>query len=184
MLGELDAVHRFAFHLTLSRDEAEDLVQETYLRAFRGRQTFQPRENGARPWLFRILHNEHRSRLARRAREPLADESFEEQAAAPAEAPPAAIDWEQVDERLKAAVQTLPARLRVVLLLWAVDGLKYKEIADVVEVPIGTVMSRLHRARQTLLEQVADVAREWRLVPAHQPDKAPPSGAYNASEHG
>jgi RNA polymerase sigma-70 factor (ECF subfamily) len=160
----LDALHRFAFHLTLSRDEADDLVQETYLRAFRGRETFHPHEHGARPWLFKILHNEHRSRRMRAGRAPQADDGLDGHAAAAPDFRTAELDWDEVDERLKAAVEDLPEHLRLVLLLWAVDGMKYKEIAEVAGVPIGTVMSRLYRARASMCEQVADLGRELRLV--------------------
>ncbi len=78
---------------------------------------------------------------------------------------PDVIDWEQVDDRLKKAVAELPAAHRSVVLLWAVEGLTYKQIADVTDVPIGTVMSRLYRARQTLAEQVMSLAIERRLAP-------------------
>ncbi len=64
------------------------------------------------------------------------------------------IDWEQVDERLKNAVDGLPPAYRAVLLMWAVEGLKYREIARIIDAPVGTVMSRLHRARQAILEQI------------------------------
>lgn len=187
MLGELDAVHRLAFHLTLSREEAEDLVQEAYLRAFKSRETFRPGEpGGARPWLFKILHNVHRSRLERRPREPRAEDDLDARPAGPPDVPPAAIDWEQVDDRLKGAIEALPANLRAVLLLWAVEGLKYREIADVVGAPLGTVMSRLFRARQMLAGSVADLARERRLIPvAREADTNDPAdGHAAASEHG
>ncbi|MEO0587556.1 MAG: sigma-70 family RNA polymerase sigma factor, partial [Planctomycetota bacterium] len=72
----------------------------------------------------------------------------------------ASLDWEQVDDRLKAAVQELPDHYREVLLLWAVEGLKYREIADVLGVALGTVMSRLYRARAILTEKLADLAQE------------------------
>lgn len=187
MLGELDAVHRLAFHLTLSREEAEDLVQEAYLRAFKSRETFRPGEpGGARPWLFKILHNLHRSRLERRLREPRADDDLDARPAGPPDVPPAAIDWEQVDDRLKGAIEALPPNLRAVLLLWAVEGLKYREIADVVGAPLGTVMSRLFRARQMLAGGVADLAQERRLIPAAREagTNDPADGHAAASEHG
>ena len=72
VLEELDSVYRLAHHLARSRDEAEDLVQETYLRAFKSRSTFRTTEHGVRPWLFKILHNTYKTRLERRQREPTA----------------------------------------------------------------------------------------------------------------
>ena len=83
---------------------------------------------------------------------------------APDEAAPAwnlaSLDWEQVDERLKAAIERLRPEYRTVLLLWGVEGLKYRQIAEIQDIPIGTVMSRLHRARSILTSQLADLAEE------------------------
>jgi RNA polymerase sigma-70 factor (ECF subfamily) len=81
------------------------------------------------------------------------------------------LDWEQVDERLKRAIHDLPLAYRTVFLLASIEGLKYREIAEVLEMPIGTVMSRLFRARTTLLEALTDLAGELRLH-----DKTPGSG--------
>jgi len=157
VLEELNSVYRLAFHLARSRDEAEDLVQETYLRALKSRSTFRATDHGARPWLFKILHNTYKTRLERRGREPAAAsdsiDGFPDRQAPPGVALDA-IDWEQVDERLKNAVDALPPAYRVVLLMWAVEGLKYREIARIIDAPVGTVMSRLHRARQAIIEQI------------------------------
>src|SRR5438309_472626 len=95
-----------AHHLTRNPNEAEDLVQETYLRAFRSRETFKLTEFGPRPWLFKILHNVYRTRLSRGAREAPGAEDLEDRAAAP-EPVLADLDWEQVDERLKKAIDSL-----------------------------------------------------------------------------
>ncbi|HWE96923.1 MAG TPA: sigma-70 family RNA polymerase sigma factor [Tepidisphaeraceae bacterium] len=165
VLRELDSVYRLAHHLTHSAEESDDLVQETYLRALRFRASFQPGERGPRPWLFKILHNVHKDRIGKRQRESGTTDIADNDAAAPPAAPPSAIDWEQVDERLKRAVDSLPPAHRSVLLMWAVEGLKYKEIAEIVEAPIGTVMSRLFRARQSLLDQVGELGAELRLTP-------------------
>ena len=165
MLQELDAVHRLAYHLAGSANEADDLVQETYLRAFKSRNTFQLTEHGPRPWLFKILHNVYRTRLGKRGREATAaGDDLADQVAAPPDPPPVDLDWEQADERLKRAVDALAPSYRTVLLLWAVEGFKYREIAEITEVAIGTVMSRLFRARQVLTEQMADLAAERRLT--------------------
>jgi RNA polymerase sigma-70 factor (ECF subfamily) len=157
VLEELDSVYRLACHLARSRDEAEDLVQETYLRALKSRSTFRTTDHGARPWLFTILHNTYKTRVTRRQREPAVTsdviDDFPDQPA-PSNISLEGIDWEQVDERLKRAVDALPPAYRSVLLMWAVDGLKYREIARIIDAPVGTVMSRLHRARQSILEQL------------------------------
>ncbi|MDB5357224.1 MAG: polymerase, sigma-24 subunit, subfamily protein [Phycisphaerales bacterium] len=164
VLRELDAVHRLAHHLARSAEEADDLVQETYLRALRFQASFQRTDQGPRPWLFKILHNVHKDRLGKRSRDAGTADINELDAAAPPDAPPSDIDWDHVDERLKRAVDALPPAHRSVLLMWAVEGLKYKEIAEIVEAPIGTVMSRLFRARQALVEQVADLGAEMRAA--------------------
>ena len=165
-LAELDAVHRMAFHLARNPDEAGDLVQETYLRAFSSRTTFELRAHGIRPWLFKILHNVFYTRLGRKQREPTLSEDLQHEAAAEEldQTPPcwdlATLDWEHVDERLKHAIAALPDHYREVLLLWAVEGLKYRQIAVVLDVPLGTVMSRLYRARGILSKKLTDLALE------------------------
>ncbi len=165
-LAELDSVYRMAMHLSRHPDEAAELTQETYVKALKAEASFELRDHGVRPWLFRILHNAFYSRLAKRKREPtMADDLLHD--AAPAEldhpAPAwdlASLDWEQVDDRLKHAIDELPDHYRTVLLLWAVEGLKYREIAEVLDIALGTVMSRLYRARATLSTRLAELAQE------------------------
>lgn len=165
-LAEMDSVYRMAMHLTRHPDEARDLVQETYLKAFKSESSFELRDHGVRPWLFKILHNNFYTRVQKKKREPnLGDNEMEDGALGEVDAPPPAwdlehLDWEQVDDRLKHAIQELPEHYREVLLLWAVEGLKYREIADVLDVALGTVMSRLYRARGILAEQLAGLAAE------------------------
>jgi len=165
-LAELESVHRMAFHLCRNGDEAGDLVQETFLRALKAEPRFELRERGIRPWLFKILHNIFYTKVGRDRRSPtLADDLRHESAASELDNPApawdlASLDWEQVDDRLKRAIDELDGRYRDVLLLWAIEGLKYREVADVLDVPLGTVMSRLYRARSILSEQLASVAAE------------------------
>jgi RNA polymerase sigma-70 factor (ECF subfamily) len=165
-LAEMEAVYRMAFHLCHQPDEAADLVQETYLRALAAEATFEMRERGVRPWLFKILHNLFYTRVGKQKREPtLADDLRLEAPATELDEPApcwdlASLDWEQVDDRLKHAIDALDPRYREVLLLWAVEGLKYREIAEVLDMPLGTVMSRLYRARTTLSAQLAPLAAE------------------------
>ncbi len=165
-LDEIDSVHRMAFHLTRHPDEAADLVQETYLRALRAEAGFELREQGIRPWLFKILHNAFYTRIGKRNREPtLVDDLQHTAIADEIDSPPpawdlASLDWEHVDERLKHAIDELAPPYREVLLLWAIEGLKYREVADVVGIPLGTVMSRLYRARAILSQQLAELASE------------------------
>ncbi|MFG0282852.1 MAG: sigma-70 family RNA polymerase sigma factor [Phycisphaerales bacterium JB039] len=164
-LEHLDAVYRMAFHLTRNAEEAEDLTQEVYLRALRpsSSENFETRGGGMRAWLFTIAHNTFYSRIKRERKAPKAvGEFFGEEAGGPApdEAPTAwnlaTLDWEHVDGRIKRAIEELRPEFREVLLLWGVEGLKYREIAEILEVPIGTVMSRLHRARKLVADQLGE----------------------------
>ena len=167
-LEQLDTLYRIARRLAHDPDRAEDLVQETYLRAFRSRDSFRLQEFGIRPWLLRIMHNLHFSRSERERRQPAAVDDLESAVSSDASGhAPLPIDpssFEGMDERLVRALAQLPSEYQVVLLLWAVDGLAYKEIAHAVDVPIGTVMSRLHRARHRLAEQLRDYALKEGII--------------------
>lgn len=167
-LEHLDSVYRMALHLSRRPEEADDLVQEVYARAFRPGtiERFEDKgsedgSGGMRSWLFTITHNVFYTRIKREGRQPKAVEAFyaEESAETPPdEAPPVfdrmGLDWEHVDGRLKLAIEELKEEYREVLMMWGVDGLKYREIATILEVPIGTVMSRLHRARKVLADRL------------------------------
>lgn len=162
----MDALYRMAMHLARRPDEATDLVQETYLKAFKAEANFELRAQGVRPWLFKILHNSFYTRVGKQRREPtIADDLAHPTIPSELDSPAPAwdldsLDWEQVDDRLKQAIADLSEHYREVLLLWAVEGLKYREIADVLDVPLGTVMSRLYRARAILSRELADLAGE------------------------
>ena len=155
-MEQLDAVDRVARSLARDGATADDLVQETYLRAMRAHEPFNLHEFGIRPWLLRILHNTHINREKRERRQPRAMEANAlEASASPVEStpltpPPPLQRGSFDDEELNAALDQLPADLRTILILWAVDELSYKEMAHVLEIPIGTVMSRVYRARQKL----------------------------------
>src|SRR2546423_1710136 len=158
-MEHLDMLYRMARRLTRDQASAEDLVQETYLRALRSYESFDLQEFGIRPWLLRILHNVHNTRFKREKRQPQAVDDQQLQSAAPAlpEDPNVAAAgnvWDGMDEQLVQAMDDLPEEYRSVLTLWAIEDLSYKEIAEALDVPIGTVMSRLHRARQRLSEQL------------------------------
>lgn len=173
-LAEMPAVYRLAVYLS-SAQEAEDLVQETYLRAFRSMHSFKPNEHGIRPWLFKILHNVLYSRLSRDRQQREAIEQL--RLDAPASATPEThaqsfagvsnIDWEQVDSRLRDAVMELPLAHRTTFLLH-VEGLRYREIAAITEIPIGTVMSRLCRARAMLNKKLSTLAAEQGINPTER----------------
>lgn len=167
-LEHLDALYRMAMQLARHPDDASDLVQETYLKALRAADRFEEKGGGMRPWLFKILHNVFYSRIARQKRDPALVEDMGSASGSepePNEPPPAwdlaSLDWEHVDGRLKEAIEGLRPEYRSVLLLWGVEGMKYREIAEIHDVPIGTIMSRLHRARNILAEELAEMAEEF-----------------------
>lgn len=169
-LPHLEAVYRVARRLSGSEEEAEDLVQETYLKAHKGFSKFELRDFGVKPWLFRILHNTFLNRRVRERRTPKAIDQDTLELMPNAVDPsdgligPPEVDYERVDQEVKRAIDLLPADFQTVLLLWATMELSYQEIAVALGVPIGTVMSRLHRARQALAKSLADYAREHRLI--------------------
>jgi RNA polymerase sigma-70 factor, ECF subfamily len=165
VLPHLDTILRMARRLARDDSEADDLVQETIVRAFRAFPRFEMREHGVKPWLLKILHNCFYTHRGKMRRQPtlLDDVNFDRFSGgdqtidAPARV--ADVDWDTIDQELKHAVDGVPDEYRVVLLLWAFEGMSYKDIADVCECPVGTVMSRLYRARQMLSEKLADYAK-------------------------
>ncbi len=166
-LCHLDVVYRIAVRLAGNSHEAEDLVQETFLRAHRAFGRFELRKYGARPWLLKILHNVFYSRRSQAGKAPtlMEDLSFDDFAAELEQSPipmlpEQQMDWEDFDEELKAAVESLAPEYRSVMLLWALGDLSYKEIAQVMGCAMGTVMSRLHRARQQLTRTLGSYADE------------------------
>ena len=157
-MEHLDMLYRIARRLTRDTASAEDLVQETFLRALRSRDSFELKEYGIRPWLLRIMHNLHVTRFKREKRQPTAiDEEHLQAIGDPASMnrdPLPVNQYDGMDQQLVRAMESLPEEYQTVMLLWAIDELSYKEIAEAVNVPIGTVMSRLHRARHKLSEQL------------------------------
>jgi RNA polymerase sigma-70 factor (ECF subfamily) len=163
-LEQLDTLYRVARHLTRDSAQAEDLVQETYLRALRGADGFNLAEFGIRPWLLRIMHNLHITRRQRDSRNPrpLVDDQIADipHNIVALDLKDTAALFDGMDQQLVAALEELPWEYEQVMLLWAVDNLSYKEISVVLNVPIGTIMSRLHRARQRLALKLTDYAKE------------------------
>ncbi len=148
-----DQLYNFAHWLTQDRSEAEDLVQETYTKALRGFGGFQIGTN-FRAWMFRILRNAFLT-----SRTGLKASSGEEELDAVPSVDPSPEDvliQEVEREMVRQAMTELPVASREILLLCEVEEMKYEEIAQVLGVPIGTVMSRLYRARQTLRNRVSE----------------------------
>ena len=168
----LPGMYSAAFRLTRNSADAEDLVQETFLRAYRAFHQFEPGTN-LKAWLYRILTNTFINSYRKRQREPqtisedevedwyLYSKMTEEGMEPSAEA---AVLESLPDEDVQEALSSLPEQFRMAVLLADVEGFSYKEIADIMGVPIGTVMSRLHRGRKALEKRLWDVVRERGLV--------------------
>jgi RNA polymerase sigma-70 factor (ECF subfamily) len=167
----VDGLYRAALRMTGSPQEAEDLVQETFLRAYRFRHQFQPGTN-FRAWLFKIQTNLFRSRYRRLMTQDSSLDDTEEfwlyQHLGPDVKPdtdPAAEVLDRIGvEEVRRAIESLPPVYREAVLLTDVEGFSYKETAGILDVPVGTVMSRLHRGRQRLQRALYDYARESGVV--------------------
>jgi RNA polymerase sigma-70 factor (ECF subfamily) len=168
----LSELYGGALRLTRNPTDAEDLLQETFLRAYRGFASFKEGTN-LRAWLYRILTNAFINIYRKRQREPqtVSDSDVEEWylydklGAEGAEASAEAQVLDSLpDEDVQEALASLPDQFRLAVLLADVEGFSYKEIAEILDVPIGTVMSRLHRGRRALERRLWDVMRDRGLV--------------------
>jgi len=155
-MPHFDRLYNFACWLTQDRHEAEDLVQETYAKALKGFSSFQPGTN-FRAWIYKILRNAFltsRTGLKAAATVPLDLESEEQNLPATQETPESILlqrsDWQLVQQ----ALEQLPVAYREILLLCEVEEMSYQEIAATLAIPMGTVMSRLSRARRGLRVEV------------------------------
>jgi len=175
-LSFLDALYRTALRMTRSEADAQDLVQETYIRAFRFRDQFTPGTN-LKAWLFRILTNTFINQYRRKASRPDTTELDDVEESilyrhmrdiSPGSASPdpeAEIVDSALSSEVKEALEALPDKFRTALLL-DVEGFSYKEIAAMLDIPIGTVMSRLHRGRKFMQKRLYDVARDRGIAAA------------------
>jgi RNA polymerase sigma-70 factor, ECF subfamily len=162
-----DQVYRVARHLAGSREEADDLVQETYTRAFRSWRSYQPGTN-LRAWLLRILTNLNIDRGRRAQRTPPmqgleANDYFLYDRLTESDGAPS--DEERVVERLSqddivAALASVPHDFRDVIVLVDIGDFSYQDAAQILDIPIGTVMSRLHRGRRVLKRELAESVLE------------------------
>lgn len=155
-----DSLYRYARCLADERAEAEDLVQETYLKGLRGFLSFTPGTN-FRAWMFRILRNTFlTSRSGLRAVPPLSlddEEEGAEQHAVDPLTPETRLLQRENRESLRRAIERLPLPFREVLVLSDVEDMSYKEIAETLSIPVGTVTSRLIRARQKIRVTIGDL---------------------------
>jgi len=159
-LASLDNLYRAALRLTRVPADAEDLVQETYLKAFRAAESFETGTN-MRAWLFTILHNTARNRFRDRARDTVAVDSDVVDRAAElpppggiVETPETRLIRETLAPDLQAALDELPATFREAVWLRDVEEFSYAEIAAMLSIPLGTVMSRISRGRRMLFDRL------------------------------
>ncbi len=151
-----DSLYNFARWIGRDSDDAEDLVQETYLKALRGFAAFQPGTN-FRAWMFRILRNtflSSRTKFDRRMNEALDSEEDGSELAVDTETPETILMNRSNSQLLQRAIDDLPVHYRETLLLCDVEEMSYREIAEILSIPIGTVMSRLARARRAVRESL------------------------------
>ena len=173
----MSALYSAALRMTRNPADAEDLVQETYLKAYRGFGGFTEGTN-LKAWLYRILTNTYINTYRAKKRRPDESELDEvedlylyrrlgglEAATLGRSAEDELMDW-FADHEVKEALEALPEQFRMAVLLADVEGFSYKEIAEIMDVPVGTVMSRLHRGRRQLQARLMDYAKERGLVPA------------------
>lgn len=163
VLPHLDAAFNYARYLTRSHAEAEDVVQDACVRAMRYFSSL--RDDDARPWLLAIVRNTWYSRVSRRANviEVSADDSPTHDRPDQAVDPEERLLRQHTAALVRAALDELPEDFREVIVLREIEGLSYKEIAAVVSVPIGTVMSRLARAR-VRLATVLKLTGTWEAI--------------------
>ena len=174
-MEHMPALYTAALRMTRNAADAEDLVQETYLKAYRAFDSFSEGTN-LRAWLYRILTNTYINsyRAAKRRPEVSDVEDVEDlylyHRIGPEAGSTRSAEEEVLagftDDEVKAAIEALPDAFRIALLLADVEGFSYKEIAEVTDVPIGTVMSRIHRGRRALQKTLAGFAQARGLVGA------------------
>ena len=165
-LPHIDAMYNFAYRLTYDEDDAKDLVQETYLKAFRFINSFEEGTN-AKAWLFRILKNSFINDYRKKSKEPnKVDynevESYYNSEDANAEITPdlrVEALQDMIGDEISNALNSLAVDFRTVIILCDLEGFTYEEMAKILDIPIGTVRSRLHRARNLLKEKLRSYAQ-------------------------
>ncbi len=168
LLPHVSALQTFAFHLTYNQEDADDLVQETYMKAYRFIDKYEQGTN-AKAWLFKILKNAYINEYRKRVKQPTKVD-FEEIVAYHDTDDDRITGYSDLREEVflhmmgdevTTAINSLPLDFRTVILLCDIEGFTYEEIASIIDVPIGTVRSRLFRARNLLKEKLTDYAKKF-----------------------
>ncbi len=169
LLVHIDALYRSALYLSKNESTADDLVQETYLKAFKFLKD-DKEIRSVKAWLFKILMNTFINKYRKDKREPsLVDfdsveafhESIREEASMPSIIEDEFALDKFLDDEIKGALEALPDDFRMVILLSTVEGFSYKEISKIINCPVGTVMSRIYRGRKMLKEKLAGYAKKY-----------------------
>ena len=167
LLPHINALNTFAYHLSYNEEDARDLVQETYLKAYKAIDSYDEGTN-AKAWLFKILKNNYINQYRRKSKRPrnVDFEAFvglHESENSPIKSKVdlrEEIYEELMGDEVTIAINGLPLDFRTVILLCDIEGFTYEEIAKILDVPIGTVRSRLHRARNLLKEKLSTYAQK------------------------
>lgn len=166
LMPQINALYNFAYHLCYNEDDANDLVQETYLKAFRFIDKYISGTN-AKAWLFKILKNAFINQYRKKSKRPQ-QVDYEEIATYHDSEEGSYVDFMDLREEIfegmmgdeiTVAINSLPIDFRTVILLCDIEDFTYEEIAKIIDIPIGTVRSRLHRARNMLKEKLRDYAK-------------------------
>jgi len=165
-LPHINSMYNFGYRLTLDRDDAKDLVQDTYLKAYRFIESFQKGTN-AKAWLFRILKNSFINDYRKKTKEPSKVDYQEVETYYNSEevdrqiTPDLRVESlkDMIGDEISNALNSLDVDFRTVIILCDLEGFKYEEMAKILDIPIGTVRSRLHRARNLLKEKLTQYAK-------------------------
>ncbi len=165
LLPQIEALYSFAYHLTYNEEDANDLVQETYLKAFKSIGSYRSGTN-AKAWLFKILKNNFINQYRKQSKQPIQvdyedvvkyqddeDSQFSSFLDLREE-----MFQDMIGDEVTNAINALPVDFRLVILLCDIEGFTYEEISKIIDTPIGTVRSRLHRARNMLKEKLKTYA--------------------------
>ncbi len=165
LIPQADALYNFAYSLVFEEARAQDLVQEAYLKAYRFIHSFEPGSN-AKAWLFQILKNAFINEYRKKSRQPQKVDFEDFKDKNQLEKQSVSIDIEQdvythmIGDEITTALNSLPVDFRVAIILSYIEGFTYEEIAKITDIPIGTVRSRLFRARNLMKEQLREYAKE------------------------